>query len=94
MSARPSGKARLHGAEGHVFETPTDVFRRRLAVGILVGVGVLFLVLVGGSMFVLTRGGENEKALTTAQVVLTTSIGFIGGVLTTTVGYFFQPKEV
>ncbi|MCK4657951.1 MAG: hypothetical protein KAV82_00375 [Phycisphaerae bacterium] len=72
-------------------ETPTDVFRRRLTVGILIGAGAIFLILVCGGMYVLIRG-EGES-LNAAQTILTTSIGVVAGVVGTIVGFFFQSRE-
>lgn len=73
-------------------ETPTDVFRRKVALVILVVSGVVFAVVVGIAGWALLRG-EKDSAMSAAQAVLTTTIGFIGGVMTSVVNYFFQRSD-
>lgn len=80
------------------FETPTDVFRRNLTAGILVGVGIIFIILIGGCVFVLWKAAENpatanDKALTGAITVITTSVGIVGGLASTAIGYFFNRNQ-
>ncbi len=72
-------------------DTPIDRFRRQVTVGVLIAAGLIFLVLVGGGMYVLVKA--DEKTLNAAQAILTTSIGVVAGVVGTIVGFFFQTRE-
>lgn len=58
---------------------------------VLLGAGIIFLAVIMTSGWVLLSG--KSDAINAAQAVLTTSIGFIGGITTSVVNYFFQRSD-